>query len=264
MTGWLAAAAAAGALLLVLDPWVARGGRLAGFGGPDGREVPDGGPRLRGTRGGRVGRVGDRSAPEARSPRPLATGVIASLVVAAVGALVAGPLAAGSVALGAVVVAGRRRRRAAQAAEAAVVRALPDAVELIALAAAGRTPLGALRVTRLLLPPPIGTAVGAVVTAADRGVSFPHALEHLADHLGAPAVPLARALRTSAASGADAVPALRAAADLARGERRRAVEADLGRLPVRLLFPLVLLGLPSVGLLTVVPLLLSLAEGPSP
>ncbi len=78
---------------------------------------------------------------------------------------------------------------------------------------------------------------------------------HGLDQLGDAARPLVRALISSERDGAPLTLALDALARDARLERRRDAEERARRLPVQLLFPLVLCILPAFGLLTVVPLL---------
>ena len=70
-------------------------------------------------------------------------------------------------------------------------------------------------------------------------------------------LPLASALRGAARYGAPLGASLERVAVDARILRRRRAEEDARRLPVQLLFPLVLCVLPAFGLLAVVPLLLA-------
>ena len=95
-----------------------------------------------------------------------------------------------------------------------------------------------------------------VLRRATLGERLGDALSAL-DALGDPALPLAAALRGAARHGAPLTDALERVAVDARVLRRRRAEEDARRLPVQLLFPLVLCVLPAFGLLAVVPLLLA-------
>ncbi len=146
-------------------------------------------------------------------------------------------------------------RRAARRHEVEVRRLLPDVVDLLRSAVdAGLT---------------VGAAVDAVADRAQgawheafRGVQRQVALGERRsvalrelDRLGDVARPLTRALVASERDGAPLTLALDVLARDARLERRRDAEEQARRLPVQLLFPLVLCILPAFGLLTVVPLL---------
>ncbi|MCB1006710.1 MAG: type II secretion system F family protein, partial [Acidimicrobiales bacterium] len=81
------------------------------------------------------------------------------------------------------------------------------------------------------------------------------ALAQVPDSLGERVRPLTTVLVSSERYGVALLPALERLAVETRLERRRAAEATARRVPVKLLFPLVLCTLPAFALLTVVPLL---------
>lgn len=149
----------------------------------------------------------------------------------------------------------RARRRRAQW---DTVDCLPDLVDLLRVAvSAGCTPSAALDAVAARITGPAASAVAAVCTAAHRGQALGEAVALLVDHLGEPARPLAAGVTRALRDGTPLLPTLdRLSADT-RAARRRQVEARARRLPIALLFPLVLCTLPAFALLTVVPLLLT-------
>jgi tight adherence protein C len=131
-------------------------------------------------------------------------------------------------------------------------------VDLFVLAAgAGLTvPLAVSAVARRATGP-----IGAGLAAADRAVglgrALPDALCDLPAALGEPVRGLTAALISAERYGTPLVDSLARLADEVRVQRRRRAETAARRVPVKLLFPLVLCTLPAFALLTVVPLLLS-------
>ena len=95
----------------------------------------------------------------------------------------------------------------------------------------------------------------AVVAQVERGQALGDALDALPATLGPASRPLARALAGADRYGTPLLPALERLATEARTERRHRAAEAARRVPVRLLFPLVLCVLPAFGLLTVAPLL---------
>jgi Flp pilus assembly protein TadB len=151
----------------------------------------------------------------------------------------------------------RLARHRADRARAELVRDLPLAVELLAVAAhAGLTVAGALAAVAPHVGGALGRSLGHAAGAAGRGQRLAAALAELGDDLGAPVRPLAAVLTAAARDGDPLAPALdRLAESLGRARQHRA-EVAARRLSVQLLPPLVLCVLPAFALLTVVPLLL--------
>ncbi|QGG96522.1 type II secretion system F family protein [Actinomarinicola tropica] len=155
-----------------------------------------------------------------------------------------------------------RRRRVARARRAALVDELPEVVDLLTLASSSglSVPLAVATVGR--------HGVGEVAVAlrrahelTGRGVSLADAVAELPRQVGEEVRPLVRVLAGSLRDGTAIVPALERLASEVRTERRRAAEERARRLPVVLLFPLVVCVLPAFGLLTVVPLLVGALDG---
>ncbi len=146
----------------------------------------------------------------------------------------------------------RSRRRAG---ERDLVEAVPDLVELFRLAiGSGLSVHLAVRALATRLSGPGADALVEVVARTDRGERLADGLEGLARR-GEPLRPLGAALTAAERYGAPLGPALDRAGSEARDVRRRQAEEAARRLPVLLLFPLVLCILPAAALLTVVPLL---------
>lgn len=147
-------------------------------------------------------------------------------------------------------------RREAEHRRTAVVEALPEAADLLALAvASGVTVPLAVAAAARWAPDPVGPVLARAVAEHHRGRSLADALDGAADDLGPPARGLVTALVASERYGVPLVDALDRLAREARLDRRRRAEERARRLPVLLLFPLVVCILPAFGLLTVVPLL---------
>ncbi|MCU1485644.1 MAG: gspF [Actinomycetia bacterium] len=166
------------------------------------------------------------------------------------------PLAAPVLALGAWAVPVLRARRARRRPLEAVRRSLPEVVDLLTLAVgAGLTvPLAVAAVARRH-EGPIGFELARVVSEAEHGARWSDALDAAAGRLGPAARPVLAALLASERYGAPLADALVVLAAEARADRRRRAEEAARRVPVRLLFPLVLCVLPAFVLLTLAPLL---------
>jgi tight adherence protein C len=146
--------------------------------------------------------------------------------------------------------------RARQRHRAQVVKALPDALDVLVLAiGAGQTIVLAVGTAARLAPSPIDAAFVEVDRRRSRGERCADALGSLTDRLGEPARPLQAALVSSERYGVPLGPTLDQLALDARRERRRRAEVAARKLPVRLSFPLVGCILPAFGLLTMAPLL---------
>jgi tight adherence protein C len=147
-------------------------------------------------------------------------------------------------------------RRSARAREAAITDQLPDVVDLLVLTTAAGLPITAA-VTAIRRRPggPLGAALERAATHIERGGTAASALGLVLDQAGASARPLVEALSAHDRYGTPLAPALERVAIESRLRRRRQAEEAARRLPVTLLFPLVLTTLPAFALLTVVPLL---------
>ena len=150
----------------------------------------------------------------------------------------------------------RRRRRRTQ-----VVDELPDVVDLLRLAVgAGLTVRLAVESVARHGRGHVAAALGDVVDHARSGGRLAEGLER-ARSLGPAVDPLLDALLAAERYGTPLAAVLDQVAADARGDRRRRVEAEARKVPVRLLFPLVACVLPSVGLLTVVPVAAAALRG---
>ena len=149
-----------------------------------------------------------------------------------------------------------RRRHRERRRDDALRRELPVVIDLVGVAvAAGCTPFLAIEHATRFGPPRSGTALRDVMLAIALGQSFDAALRDLG--VSVPILqPLAEALRTSAALGSPAAPALARLAGEVRADTRRRAEARARTVPVRLCFPLVACVLPAFALLTVAPVVL--------
>jgi tight adherence protein C len=149
-------------------------------------------------------------------------------------------------------VASRRRSRDASAS----AKELADVIDLFALAVASGLNLRlALGTVASRAPPAWVDPLGAIVARVDRGVGLADALDQLPATTGEHAHPLVSVLVSSERYGTVLLPALERLAIEARFDRRRRAEEAARRVPVKLLFPLVLCILPAFGALTVAPLL---------
>lgn len=200
---------------------------------------------------GRVVRRRFGRAPDAAADRRLGWALVAGAALAPVSA--AAPAAVALWWWAAPLVARRRERRRQ---DAAVQAELPEVVDLFVLA------VGAGLTVALAVPSVarherghVGTALDEVARRARLGARLADALADLPVLVGERARPLANVLVASERYGVALLPALERLATETRLDRRRAAEAAARRVPVKLLFPLVLCTLPAFALLTVVPLL---------
>jgi tight adherence protein C len=147
-------------------------------------------------------------------------------------------------------------RRSTRAHESAITDQLPDVVDLLVLTTAAGLPIAAALCAIGRRPGgPLGSALERAATHIERGGTTASALGLVLDHAGASARPLVEALAAHDRYGTPLAPALERVAIESRLRRRRQAEEAARRLPVTLLFPLVLTTLPAFALLTVVPLL---------
>jgi tight adherence protein C len=147
-------------------------------------------------------------------------------------------------------------RRARRAHQAAVTDQLPDVVDLLALTTAAGLPIAAALCAIGPRPGgPLGAALERAAAHINRGGTTASALGLVAQDAGVSTRPLIDALAAHDRYGTPLAPALERVAIECRLRRRRQAEEAARRLPVTLLFPLVLTTLPAFALLTVVPLL---------
>lgn len=164
-----------------------------------------------------------------------------------------GGQARAAVAAAARLLADRRARRRRQR---EVLATLAEAADLLSVAVqAGLTVHLALAEVAPRLPGPLGPELVSVVRATQTGVRLGDALDALAEREGDDVRPLAAALTASDRYGVPLAPALETLAAEQRAAARRRAEVAARRVPVQLLFPLVVCILPAFALLTVAPLL---------
>jgi Flp pilus assembly protein TadB len=164
------------------------------------------------------------------------------------------PLAAAVVA-GAVLIPVASARAARRRLHGDLDDQVPDVVDLLALTTAAGLPVSAaLRAIGDRPGGPLGASLSEAASRVTLGGTTAEALDVLA-RAGPPVRPLVDALAQHDRYGTPLLPALDRVAIEARARRRRRAEEAARRLPVTLLFPLVLTTLPAFVLLTVVPLL---------
>lgn len=207
--------------------------------------------------GGADGRTGRRQAP-LRTRRPPSKVLIASLAGAL--CLVAGwwwavPLA---VAAGWCAPALVRRRRALHRLDQQR-RAIADLVDVMAVCAgAGLTVYRVLEVAAARAPPALRPELARVVGGVACGRPLSSGLADLSRRLALDEVAtLCRALDASSRQGTPIPAAVEQAADEINAADRRRAEAAARTAPVKMLFPLALLILPSFLLLAAAPLLVT-------
>lgn len=151
-----------------------------------------------------------------------------------------------------------RARRITRRRASAVVDQLPDVVDLLRLTTLAGLPVSAAVVAIGSRP---GGEVGAGLRRAagqlSRGAGTVDALSELTATCGSPIQSLVDALVDHDRYGTPLGPSLDRVGIESRLKRRRQAEEAARRLPVTLLFPLVLTTLPACLLLTVVPLVVA-------
>jgi Flp pilus assembly protein TadB len=147
-------------------------------------------------------------------------------------------------------------RRRARRSEARLAADLPEVVDLLVLAVgAGCNVRHALAAVARHGDGPLAAELGRCHDAAGRGRRLADELEQLPGRAGEAVRPLVAALVASERYGAPLADSLRRLADDVRRDRRRRAEEAARRVPVALLFPLVLCTLPAFALLTLAPLI---------
>jgi tight adherence protein C len=150
-----------------------------------------------------------------------------------------------------------RARRARAQRDDAVLRSLPELVDLLHLAvASGLTVLLALdAVVRRAEPGPLVAEIAAARDEVAIGRRLGDALDDVPARTCESVRPLVAALVASDRYGAPLGEALERLAAEVRADRRRRAEESARKVPVKLLFPLVCCVLPAFGLLTLAPLI---------
>jgi pilus assembly protein TadC len=150
------------------------------------------------------------------------------------------------------------QRKARRRLRQQLILGLPETVDLGRIVVgSGATVSETVEVLAARAPPPFAEAFRAVVMEVSRGVRLVDALPTAANHAGEPTRGLVRALQAGERDGVSVAPLLERVRVEALRVRRHELEVAARRLPVLLLFPLVLCVLPAFILLTVVPLLAS-------
>lgn len=197
----------------------------------------------------RVGLV-DPAPPDLDTDR---TRGVAALI--AVGCAVVSPLAGVVVAVGGWHLPRLLAARSAGSARRALDDEVFLAVQLCAVSVhAGTTVAQTIAVVAPHLSGRLGAALRAVGRGHRSGALLDEELAAVATDLGAAVAPLIGILRAAHTDGDPVEPALVRLGDRLRDERRRATEAEVRRLSVRLLLPLVCCSLPGFVLIAVVPL----------
>jgi tight adherence protein C len=148
-----------------------------------------------------------------------------------------------------------RTRAESRRHERAVVDELPDVVDLLVLAVgAGANVRLAIEAVAPRAPPAFGAALDAALGRARGGARLADALVAATVPLGEPTRALVASIVAADRYGVPLLPALERLAADGRADRRRRADEAARRLPVTLLFPLVLCVLPAFGLLTIAPL----------
>ena len=255
LPGWLIGSPVCAAILMVALPPLLRASRvrhrIATLGGPHPEPAGAAPPRAAAAATGPV--------PGRSDPARLASGRRRHLVLLATAttgaALVSPVLAVGMAALG-WMWPRWRATAAARRHDLAAARELPEVVDLFLVASASglNLPL-ALGAVGERGPPLLGAALRRTAADVADGARLADAIDAGLGPIGDPARPLAAALLGAARYGAALGPALDRLAIETRQLRRRQAEEAIRRVPIKLLFPLVLLVLPAFVLLTVVPLL---------
>jgi tight adherence protein C len=149
-----------------------------------------------------------------------------------------------------------RRRRAVAQRDAAIIRSLPEVVDLFHLGVtAGLTVPLAVEAVARRSHGPLGDELRVALEEVALGRRLGDALDDVPARAGEVVRPLVAALVASDRYGAPLGDALGRLASEVRADRRRRAEEAARKVPVKLLFPLVCCVLPAFGLLTLAPLI---------
>ena len=200
---------------------------------------------------------------QVRSPSPIpkrvrspATSTAVGLGAAVVIALGVHPVLGVGVGLLVGITPYRRRAREQRRRQAEVLEELPEAIDLLRLAiSSGLNVHLAVAAVGERLSGPVGLGLAGASWRVRAGMRLADALESLPNSVGEPVRPLVRVLVDGDRYGTDLEPALEQLAADSRLLRRRRAEENARRLPLRLLFPLVICILPAFILLTLAPVI---------
>lgn len=152
-----------------------------------------------------------------------------------------------------------RRRRARV--ERDLNESLPEVIDLLGLVVgAGLTVTLAVDAVAARATGPVADRLREAAHTAKRQGRLADALDDMAGQIGPRARPLFGALAASERYGVPLGPTLERLAAEARSDHRRRAEERARRVPILLLFPLVLCVLPAFALLTVAPLIAGALE----
>jgi len=148
----------------------------------------------------------------------------------------------------------RSRQRASRRQAADLASGLAEVIDLYGVAlSGGSTVIAATGQVSRWLPGAYGDAFDRCLAEVATGREFADALESVPAVLGSQVRPLIAALVATERYGAPIAEGLRQLAADSRADQRRRAEAAARRLPVAMVFPLVVCVLPAFMLLTVVP-----------
>jgi Flp pilus assembly protein TadB len=148
----------------------------------------------------------------------------------------------------------RRRNRNLVAPQ--IARQLPEFIDAIVLLLhSGASPAQALIAAPSWLEPPLHHIVNGAAQQISHGNRFSESVIALRGSIGPTVFPLVEALLSVDRDGQSIANVLDRLSNESRAQRRRQLDADIRRLPVRLTIPLACCILPSFVLLGVVPMI---------
>jgi tight adherence protein C len=215
-------------------------------------------PRSVGRHEAQASAIGNADAPgdPRRARSTPASRRLAAMAVAALVAVWLHPALLAVPFIGALVLPRLDVRRRLRQRDSAIVDQLPDVIDLLRLTSHAGLPVGAAIAGIGARPGgPVGAALAAASRLLARGATTGEVLSTLLTSCGPAIRPLVDALADHDRYGTPLGPVLDRVAIDSRLRRRRAAEEAARRLPVTLLFPLVLTTLPAFALLTLAPLL---------